>query len=117
MKGLVEFIQEARKYFKLEESERDALATFLGILTGNLGEDDERAALKGIKLSDEEMKTLDDLYTTCLDDDQTYPVINRNIIKDELPLLVKVYKMMDENDLLGENWDLIDAFEKIAENA
>ena len=42
MKDIKEYIIEAKKYFKLEEDERQALATFTGILCGDLGDDDER---------------------------------------------------------------------------
>ena len=35
------------------------------------------------------------------------------MIIDDIPLIKKLYKLMDDNDLLDENWDLIDALEKI----
>ena len=35
------------------------------------------------------------------------------MIIDDIPLIKKLYKLMDDNDLLDEKWDLIDALEKI----
>lgn len=113
MKSLSQFLLEAIGNFQLDDHERQALATFLGIFLGELGEDNERESYKDIKLSDSELEQLKDLYY-CLDDKQTYKYINRSIIKDDIQLLVKLYNELNDKDLLGENWDLIDAFEKIA---
>lgn len=113
MKAINNYINES-KNFKLTESERDALSDFIGVICGNIGDDEDRNELKDVinKLDDDEISQLKDLHD-CLDDNQTYKSINRNVIIDDISLIKKLYKLMDDNDLLNENWDLIDAFEKI----
>ena len=59
----------------------------------------EMAKLFAATISEEELKQLDELYQYVLDDDQTYPTINRNIIKDEIPVLVKVLTWMDDEGI------------------
>jgi len=117
MKDFKEFINEGKKYFKLEEDERQALATFTGILCGDLGDDDERKELQKVidSLDEKDIKQISDLYSF-LEDNVTYKSVNRNNIIDDIPLIKKLYKLMDDNDLLNEQWDLIDAFEKICLN-
>lgn len=113
MKAINNYINES-KNFKLTESERDALSDFIGVICGNIGDDEDRNELKDVidKLNDDEISQLKDLHD-CLDDNQTYKSINRNVIIDDIPLIKKLYKLMDDNDLLNKNWGLIDAFEKI----
>ena len=113
MKAINNYINES-KNFKLAESERDALSDFIGVICGNLGDDEDQSELKDVisKLDDNEISQLKDLHD-CLDDNQTYKSINRNVIIDDISLIKKLYKLMDDNDLLNENWDLIDALEKI----
>jgi hypothetical protein len=113
MKAINNYINES-KNFKLTESERDALSDFIGVICGNIGDDEDQNELKDVidKLNDDEISQLKDLHD-CLDDNQTYKSINRNVIIDDISLIKKLYKLMDDNDLLNENWDLIDALEKI----
>ena len=113
MKAINNYINES-KNFKLTESERDALSDFRGVVCGNLGDDEDRNELKDVinKLDNDEISQLKYLHDL-LDNDQTYKSINRNMIIDDIPLIKKLYKLMDDNDLLDEQWDLIDALEKI----
>ena len=113
MKDIKIFINES-KYFKLEDDEREALSDFIGIVCGNLGDQEDQEELKAVidSLEDKEILQLRDLHD-CLDDDQTYKSINRNNIIDDIPLIKKIYKLLIDNDLLNEQWDLIDALEKI----
>ena len=114
MKNIKEYIIEGKKYFTLDNDERQALSDFVGIICGNLGDQKDQEYLKAVidPLEDKEILQLRDLHD-CLDDSQTYKSINRNIIIDDIPLIKKIYKLADDNNLLGENWDLIDALEKI----
>ena len=113
MKQLKEYINES-KNFKLEDDERQALSDFIGIVCGNLGDQKDQEELKSVidPLEDKEILQLRELHDV-LDDDQTYKSINRNNIIDDIPLIKKLYKLTYDNDLLGEQWDLMDAFEKI----
>ena len=115
MKDIKQYINESSKYFTLDDGERDALGTLCGILCGSLGDEEDEKELKPIKdeLSDTEIEQLSDLFDF-LDDRETYKKVNRNNIKDDIPLIIKIYNIMYEKDLLGEDWDLIDALEKIA---
>jgi hypothetical protein len=111
--SLNQYINES-KNFKLEDDERQALSDFIGIICGNLGDDNEQTQYKEIidSLEDKEVLQLRELHD-CLDDNETYKSINRNTIIDDITLIKKLYKLADDNDLLDEQWDLIDAFEKI----
>ena len=113
MKSINQFIKE-KKNFKLENNERQALSDFIGIVCGNLGDQKDQEGLKSVidPLEDKEILQLRDLHD-CLDDEQTYKSINRKTIIDDIPLIKKIYKLMNDNNLLDEQWDLMDAFEKI----
>lgn len=113
MKNINQYINES-KYFKLKDDERQALSDFVGVVCGNLGDDEDQNELKNVinELDNDEISQLKYLHDL-LDNNQTYKSINRNMIIDDIPLIKKLYKLMDDNDLLDENWDLIDALEKI----
>lgn len=113
MKSIKQFINES-KNFKLEDNERQALSDFIGIVCGNLGDQKDQEELKSVidPLEDKEILQLRDLHD-CLDDKQTYKSINRKTIIDDISLIKKLYKLMNDNNLLDEQWDLINAFEKI----
>ena len=113
MKSINQFINES-KNFKLEDNERQALSDFIGIVCGNLGDKEDQEKIKSVidPLEDKEILQLRNLYD-CLDDEQTYKSINRKTIIDDIPLIKKIYKLMNDNNLLDEQWDLMDAFEKI----
>ena len=116
MKSIIEYITESR-YFKLTDSEREALASFVGVLTGNLGDDDYEEALADLKktLSKQELEDLSDLYTYVLDDNQTYPTINRNLLIPEREILIKVLTWLDENDAWyeGNDYELVEILGKL----
>ena len=113
MKSINQFINES-KNFKLEDNERQALSDFIGIVCGNLGDQKDQEKIKSVidPLENKKIIQIRNIYD-CLDDKQTYKSINRKIIIDDIPLIKKLYKLMDDNNLLDEQWDLIDAFEKI----
>lgn len=113
MKNINQYINES-KYFKLEDDERQALSDFVGVVCGNLGDDEDQNELKNVinELDNDEISQLKYLHDL-LDNNQTYKSINRNMIIDDIPLIKKLYRLMDDNDLLDEQWDLIDALEKI----
>ena len=114
MKDIKEFLINESKNFLLSEYERKALAELIGIMSGNLGEDRDIEFYKPLydSLADEEKEQLEQLYEV-LDDEYTYKKINRNMIIDDIPILIKIYEWIDDNDAFGENWDLINAFDKI----
>lgn len=117
MKDLKDYINinEKKKSFKLNNDQRNALAECIGIALGNLGEDEDISQYKKFidLLSDNEKKNLDSLYDM-IDNDEDYKYIsNRNIQKEEIDILVKLYNYCNDNELLDNNWDLIDAFEMI----
>lgn len=114
MKNINEYIIEGRKNFTFDEHERAALSELIGIMTGNLGEDADIKFYKPLyeSLTDEEKKQLDLLYEV-LSDTHTWKKINKNIITEEISILVKIFEWIDDNDAFGENWDLQNAFDKI----
>ena len=117
MNTLKEYILEARKYFTLDEHERHALADFVGIICGNIGEDSERN--KYSDLYDSLTQKEKDQLSSChdfLEDDVTYKTVNRNNLKDDIELLKKVLDWAFEHDLLDNQWDLQDAYDKILVN-
>ena len=113
-RSLNEYINESR-YFKLTEGERAAIASLVGLLTGNTGEDEDAkkyAEYWGV-LSDDEQQQMNDLYDV-LDDTYNWPVINRNNIKDDIELLANFLNWVDENDLWGDyEYDGPGALEKL----
>ena len=115
MKDLNKYILEKKKTFELDSSQRGALETTIGIALGNLGEDDEIKQFKKFidSLSDEEKKDLESLYDMLSDTHDYKKIYQKNVMPEEIALIDKLYHYCDDNDMLGEQWDLIDAFEKI----
>ena len=107
MKNISSFIFEKSKYFILTDDERNSLIECTGYITGNLGDIKNFETVKK-ELSEDELKQLNNLYD-CLEDKQTYPKINRNIIKDDLELIKKIIYLIGENDL---DYDLSGIYEK-----
>lgn len=72
MKNLIEFINESRQYAFTEE-QRDALASLIGFLTGNIGDSDVIAEYEEFKesLTPKELEQFDNAYDY-LDDTVTY---------------------------------------------
>lgn len=116
MKNIVEYITEGRQ-FTLKEYERTELGNIIGFITGNIGDEEDIAPYKDLKdsLSKEELEQLDNLYDL-LDDEENWPKINKCIIKDDIPLIIKCLDWADEEGLMDENWDLMDAYDKIKES-
>lgn len=114
MKSIQKYINESSKRFKLEQNEREALAAFMGILCGNIGDEDDLEPMKVItdQLSQQELEQVSEL-AEFLDDIEVYKSANNNNMKDNIELIKKIYNIAVDNDLLEEQWDLIDAFEKI----
>ena len=117
MKTFKDYLITKAKNFRFTQEEREALANFVGIICGDLGDDDdfENVDLIIQNLTQAEIEELSNLYNYCLDDEQTYSYVNRTMIIDEIPLLKKIYHIIEKNDLFGEQWDLMDAFDKIIE--
>lgn len=113
MKSIISYINESKR-FKLEQDEREALAEFMGILCGNIGDEDEFKPMKVIadQLSEQELEQVSEL-ADFLDDTYTYKAVNNSTLKDDIELIKKIYNIAVDNDLLDEQWDLMDAFEKI----
>ena len=115
MKSLYNYITESYKSFSLKDAERMALATELGFMISAIGDkadiDKYSDFYKG--LTKEEIKAYNNIYDL-LDNEESYPKINsRFISKEERQLLVKFVTYIDNNDLMGNNWDLMDAHDKI----
>ena len=115
MKNLNTYLTEKKKTFELNMDERQELETTIGIALGNLGEDNEIKQFKKFidSLSNEEKEDLESLYDMLSDTDTYKKVYQKNIMPDEISLIDKLYHYCDDNDMLDEQWDLIDAFEKI----
>lgn len=115
MKNLNTYLTEKKKTFELNIDERRALGTLIGIALGNLGEDDEIKQFQKFidSLSDEEKKDLESLYDMLSDADNYKKIYQKNVMPEEIALIDKLYHYCDDNDMLDEQWDLIDAFEKI----
>ena len=114
MKTLKDYIFESH-YFKLTEYERDAVAELVGFLTGSIGEDADikKYAEYWSALSNDEQEQMNELYDV-LDNEYNWPVINRNIIKDDIELLANFLNWVDENDLWGDaEYDGLCALEKL----
>lgn len=106
--------ESSSKYFELNMHEREALAEFIGVLSGNIGDKDDNSAYEEVykTLNDEEKEQLDALYDF-LEDTRTYKKANNSTMKGDITLLRSIYEIMANNNAFGDNWDLIDAFEKI----
>ena len=114
MKTLKDYIFESR-YFKFTDDERAAVADLVGFLTGAIGEDAEIKKYSEYwnVLSNDEQEQMNELYDV-LDNEHNWPVINRNIIKDDIKLLANFLNWVDENDLWGDvGYEGISALEKL----
>lgn len=117
MKDIQQYIIEKKKAFTLNDDERSALEDTIGIALGNLGEDEDIKQFKEFidSLSNDERETLESLYDV-LSNTEDYKKINqKNIMSEEISLIDKLYHYCDDNGLLDDKWDLMDAFEKIVD--
>ena len=96
------------------QHEREALTEFIGVLSGNIGDKDDHSAYEEVYkiLNNEEKEQLDALYEF-LEDTRTYKKANNSTMKGDIALLKSIYNIMANNNAFGDNYDLIDAFEKI----
>lgn len=104
----------------LNNSERDGLSEVLGYITKVYGDDVDFEKYDVVRnaLSGDELKRLEDLLIYTIDDREYCKTVNKRILKDDLPLLNKVYEVLDDNDLFKNNrgdydWDAMEAFEKL----
>ena len=117
MKTLNEYINEAvvnEGNWSFTDYERQAFATALGNMLGVLGDADDMDKYVDFRkmLSKEDLKQLNSAYDT-LDDEYNYSKINNRVMKPDMPLLKQFAKFIEDNDIAGNEWDLIDAYEKI----
>lgn len=112
MKSLSQFINESSKSFTLDSGERQALAEFVGLISGILG--DEGNQFTDIEVDNDDKKALEDAYDV-LDDEHTYPKISKRLIKGDIPVLKKYLNMAWKNGNMDANHDLQDAMDKISE--
>ena len=117
MKDITSFILEKKKIFTLTPSERQALEDTIGIALGNLGEDDDIKQFKEFidSLSNKEKEDLESLYDMLSDADGYKKIYQKNVIPEEIWLIDKLYHYCDDNDMLDDKWDLMDAFKKICD--
>ena len=117
MKDIQQYILEKKKIFTLTPSERHALEDTIGIALGNLGEDEDIKQFKEFidSLSDKEKEDLESLYDMLSDADGYKKIYQKNVIPEEIWLIDKLYRYCDDNNMLDDKWDLMDAFEKICD--
>ena len=99
----------------LNQSEREGVAEILGYRTQNFGNEEEFEKYKVVRdsLSQAELQQLDNVSTYTFEDEQVYPSVTKKLLKEDIPLLKKVYNLLDSNNLLDGNWDAMSGFEKI----
>lgn len=104
----------------LSQSEREGMEVVLGIICGYYGADDDDKRYEIVKeqLSPEELNQLDEICTYVLADEQGHKTVSDRVLKDDIPLLRKVYNIIDNNDLFKDSqgdydWDAMSGFEKI----
>ena len=116
MKDLNNYILEKKKAFELNMDERRALGYLIGYALGNLGEDKDIKRFKKFmdSLSDKEKKDFDSLYDVFSNTEDYKKINQRIILPEDLALIKKFYDFCYNNDIMrDDDWDLIDAFEKI----
>ena len=91
--------------FSLSESERDGLSLVIGYITGMYGDDEDVAKYEAVRnsLSEDELKELENLLRYVIDAKQDVKVVKEANLKKDIPLLNKVYGILDENDLLDDS--------------
>lgn len=119
MKTLKDYLITESKSWKFNDDERDAFASALGTMLGNLGEEDEMEKYGDFKktVDDEEFNMLDHIYDF-LEDYENYSVVRSKMFdKNEIAILARFSQWLSDNDAANFNgrtdWDLIDAYEKI----
>ena len=99
----------------LDSSERDALSEILGFITKSIGDDEDIEKFQVVRdsLSQGELQQLQNNWSYIIEDENVYPTVYVRQFKEETPLLKKVYKIIEDNNLLDGNWDAMSGFEKI----
>ena len=118
MKTLQEYLIESTWSFK--NYQRNAFASALGLMLGNLSDDDEDINKKYNEfkktLTDKEIKELDSVFDF-LENYEVYSRVNSKMLKDEMPLLKRFAQWIEDNDIAyihgRTDWDLISAYEQI----
>lgn len=102
-------------YFRLGDSERDALKWEMAIACGNMGKTREQIKYRPFMktLTEDELKKFRTVVDYVLDDYENYPYVNSRMLVDELPVIKRFLEWMDGRDMFGENWDLMGAYDKI----
>ena len=112
-------LNEERKYyyFRLTDSERDALKWEMEIACGNMGKTREQIKYRPFMktLTEDELKKFKNVVDYVLDDYSTYAYVNSRVLLPELPIIKRFLEWMDGRDMMGENWDLMDAYGKICQ--
>lgn len=117
--GSVEPVNEGRYYyFRLDDSERDALKWEMEIACGNMGKTREQIKYRPFMstLTEDELKKFRTVVDYVLDDYENYRYVNSRMLTQELPIIKRFLEWMDERDMFGENWDLMGAYDKICGN-
>ena len=112
VKSFEDFVLEAKHYnlketdFVLNDSERKALASVVGVLSKNLSDDEMEEILAPLmkELTPDEIKQLNSLYDT-LEDEWTWNEVTSPMIEDDFDLIVKIIEWMDNNDAWSYNND------------
>ena len=117
MKTLNKYISEAivnEGNWSFTDYERQAFATALGNMLGALGDAEDMDKYVDFRnmLSKEELKQLHSAYDT-MDDEYNYSKINNRVMKPNMSLLKRFAQFIEDNDIAGKDWDLIDAYEKL----
>ena len=117
MKSIKEYINENsvnEGNWSFTDYERQAFTTALGNMLGALGDAEDMDKYVDFRnmLSKEELKQLHSAYDT-MDDEYNYSKINNRVMKSDMPLLKRFAQFIEDNDIAGKDWDLIDAYEKL----
>lgn len=106
MKNLTSYITEAKNYFKLTDNERRQLENVVGIVSGNLGDDEDTKHYQTLidQFDEDEIKQLDLLYDY-LSDTETYRTVSRNGLIDDIELIKRIVAWLDEDGELEMDYD------------
>lgn len=103
--------------FKLTYDERMSLAEVIGYITRNIGDEktiiEYNVKFSNLELSLDDFEQLNSLYDI-LDNDVTYPVINKKLIKNDIELIKRILIYIDENSMFDTSYELYDILEKIS---
>ncbi len=99
----------------LSQSEREGMEVVLGVICGFYEPDESDKRYQKVKeeLTPEELNKLDEICTYVFNDEQNHKTVTDRILKDDIPLLRKVYNIIDNNDLFENDWDAMSGFEKL----